>query len=870
MQRLDATATQGAAESDEVAVKTGERPRELLNQSFRFAALHGVVASIRLHLSRGDAIDAVDSSGQTPLMISARRNHAEACRLLLEAGANDKLTDAHGNTPLDLAVAAGATETAALLQTSGRQAIGSDRPKGDEPDTLLVKSYIETPEETLPDFTDSETKEPWSYAGDWEPVQDAKPPENDAELLEAAQQTQRAISAHVPFDSQASSWDDIKVYLPEDLHQGLEEVPSHVSDTLRKVLLRALREGSIPTGLLSHLAEENEDLLPPDFNRLVAQLVNDLGAELDERIEEHGLLEDHSVQLPEDESEEEEALLDEGLRLLSDLTSHRNDPSRIFAKEAYGHALLNQLEEVALAQAMERGVERALDALSRWPQGLLLLLSRCDDVLSGAVRLGDACVHRTAGDVPGEQEATEAHLVAQLDTFSPDKGPEIEDSGNQTLDSEEALSRFQAQVERLRDATSSQTSQKTAKHVVRQLLEEMSLSGLFLCSIVKEGQRKEADPEFSNGLKDFLAARDLLISSNVRLVVPIAKRYLGVGAEFSDLLQDGHIGLIRAVDKFDWRRGYRFATMATWWIRQQVSRNAPDHARQIRLPVHAVEVTWQIRGLIKKYEEKFGKTPSLDWLAAELRMSARKVEDYQRTASEPLPLETLEGNSWLPEPENSDPVQAAEKYQSIQRARRLLIELGTKPHGKMPEKVLRMRYGIETPGDLTLDEIGGRYSLTRERIRQIESKALKQLRALLRSEVAPADDEQGQSTSKHPEGSTYNEEQAVQESRFRESSVESLEQETLLRDAISTKSTAEQAHATELGNTQSGAAFTPLQLQLLVKAKELGINQMTFFESGRYVTLVMLSKIRNPEERAYAHALMTAGFEFKPGRGYCV
>ncbi|EKD96614.1 MAG: RNA polymerase, sigma 32 subunit, RpoH, partial [uncultured bacterium] len=256
-----------------------------------------------------------------------------------------------------------------------------------------------------------------------------------------------------------------------------------------------------------------------------------------------------------------------------------------------------------------------------------------------------------------------------------------------------------------------------------------------------------------------------------------------------------------------------------------------------------------------------------EWLAAELGMSARKVEDYQRTASEPLPLETLEGNSWLPEPEDSDPLQGAAKYQSIQRARRLLVELGTKPHGKMPEKVLRMRYGIETPGDLTLDEIGGRYGLTRERIRQIESKALKQLRVFLRSEVAPADDEQLLCTDKHKEGITYKEEQPARAKPFVESPVDSKER--LHRDAMSTKTTGKQAQATE-SRPERPSGLTPLQQKLLLKAKEIGINQMTYFNSGRYETLVMLSQIRNTEERTYAHELMTAGFEFKPGQGYCI
>lgn len=869
MQRQDTTATQGVAESDEAAVRTGERPRELLNQSFRFAAMHGVVASIRLHLSRGDAIDAVDSSGQTPLMIAARRNHAEACLLLLEAGADPSLTDGQGNGPLDIAVMAGAKDTAALLHKHASQAIDSHQQR-EEQETLLVMSHIDTPEESIPDLTDPNTDELWLAADDWAPVLDSTPPENDAELLEAAQQTHRAISAHVPFDSEASNWDDIKVYLPEGLHQGLEKLPSHVGDILRKVFLRALREGSVPIELLTPIAEENEGLLPPDFSRFVAQLVNDLGAELDERIEEHGLREDHSVQLPADESEEEEALLDEGLHLLSDLVSHRNDPSRIFAKEAYGHTLLTPQEEVALAQAMERGVERALDALSRWPQGLLLLISRCEDVLSGKVRLVEACVYRTAGEPPSELEAPAASSVTQVDAISPEKSPETEDAGVQPFDSEEALSKFQSQVERLRDATSRESHLEMANDHVRALLEEMSLSGVFLCSMVEAEHQKVADAEFSSGLKDFLAARDQLITSNIRLVVPIAKRYLGVGAEFSDLLQDGHIGLIRAVDKFDWRRGYRFATMATWWVRQQVSRNAPDHARQIRLPVHAVEVTWHIRGLIKKFEEEFGNAPTFDWLASELGMSARKIEDYQRTASEPLPLEILEGNSWLPEPEDADPVQGAAKTQAVLKARKLLAELGTKPHSKMAEKVLRMRYGIETPGDLTLDEIGGRYSLTRERIRQIESKALKQLRALLRSEVASAGEEHSPSTDKHPEHSTYKEEHALHGNPFEEISAESREQETLLREAIEAKSNAQPPQATESGKANPRAAFTPIQLQLLAKAKDLGINQMTFYESGRYATLVMLSEIRNPEERAYAHSLMKAGFEFKPGRGYYI
>ena len=324
----------------------------------------------------------------------------------------------------------------------------------------------------------------------------------------------------------------------------------------------------------------------------------------------------------------------------------------------------------------------------------------------------------------------------QLDKFYnalEDLGIEMEGESLPALDDEDLLPALD-ELEEIEEVTEEEISDTSAlvdtfstDDPVRMYLKEIGKVNLLT-------PEEEIDLAIRMSQGDEEAKRRMA-EANLRLVVSIAKRYVGRGMLFLDLIQEGNLGLIKAVEKFDYTKGYKFSTYATWWIRQAITRAIADQARTIRIPVHMVETINKVIRVSRQLLQELGHDPSAEEIAAEMNMPVEKVRDILKIAQEPVSLETPIGEEedshlgdFIPDEDASEPSEAASFTLLKEQLMAVLATLTPRE-----EKVLRLRFGIEDGRTRTLEEVGKEFNVTRERIRQIEAKALRKLRHPSRS-----------------------------------------------------------------------------------------------------------------------------------------
>ena len=250
------------------------------------------------------------------------------------------------------------------------------------------------------------------------------------------------------------------------------------------------------------------------------------------------------------------------------------------------------------------------------------------------------------------------------------------------------------------------------------------------------GQIKEISRRMSIGEAKARRAKKEMVEANLRLVISIAKKYTNRGLQFLDLIQEGNIGLMKAVDKFEYRRGYKFSTYATWWIRQAITRSIADQARTIRIPVHMIETINKLNRISRQMLQSMGREATPEELAEKMEMPEDKIRKVLKIAKEPISMETPIGDDedshlgdFIEDQNILSPVDSATSGGLGETTHEVLASLTPRE-----AKVLRMRFGIDMNTDHTLEEVGKQFDVTRERIRQIEAKALRKLRHPTRSE----------------------------------------------------------------------------------------------------------------------------------------
>lgn len=732
---------------------------------------------MRLHIARGENLEWRDERGFTPLMIAASRDRPAICELLMNAGADIRATDADGRDAFSIARDAGASAAAEVIaqrhagldvdsSCGGEQEPSptqppQEPPPEEQPQAAILSERMEAnpaghpptgPEsgfqvsdlgapdnaipselrvaESAPAQIRSEVEDPQSleeqdFFGDWEPERAVEPPTNNREMALADAARQRQISEHEPFDDGAA-WDDFEADLPAFSRPIPRASDEDYRVAMRRLLLLAAREGSVPRVAIEDALSTRGDAEERDIEAENALLfaLGDMGAEIDERLEHPVGDSSFKLFVEPKESATEELEVDEALAFFEDLRSGRNDPLRIYLRSINQQALLTAAREVELAKAMEDAARQALDILSRWPTGLRRLLAAVEGAESRPSVLLDIVVtSREDAEVDGEAESAEADSdegAYGSDIAANASGDAVEDFDvvAPTADPVQTFARIRELARERADIPPSVRGEIAA------LLGSLTFRRPNLARFA-DADLADVSAEakaYRMAIADLLSNRDEMTRSNLRLVYAAARRHTHSGLPLDDLIQEGNIGLMRAVDRFDWRRGFKFSTMATWWIKQQITRSIADTQYDMRLPVHVHEKTSRLHWLAESFERSRGRTPTLLERASMLGVTPAKMEIIARPCSAPLSVEEAESLGAF---ESDAPTDPFDVVAATEVAKLVADTVWALP--KKQAQIIALRYGIGVPDAMTLEQVGVTFDLTRERIRQIESKALRKL-----------------------------------------------------------------------------------------------------------------------------------------------
>ena len=815
---------------------TGTILKTTLNRLLKIAAANGVDAAVKIHIAKGDDLNARDEAGNTPLMIAARKNKASTCRLLLENGADPSLKDLNGNDAFKIASEVGAIDTAKIIQTFFAPASESvESVQSIELHPLEKPVLSAEPNGLIPFQADLNQEESEWDIGDWEPEIQNPPPAEDPKIAIKIKGQQETISKHVPIDN-SSDWKDFDVFLPEFAEPVLRTSIAETRAAIRSALLRVLREGSIPDFQVQDIAVSELGIEDLDFSNNIRQVINDLGGETDERHEYISIFDDFSVHVYEEETSREEQTINSAIEYLEDLSGSSHDPVRLYMREMGNIELLTREGEIEIAKRIEAGLMDMMLAISAAPGTIAEILR-----LAGEIREGKVVISTIVNgffNVNEFDEYVSEEDFDELEDFDADDdeakskalSKKLEELKNQALERFDYITELfekiykiylnegwgtpayqKAQVclsqELMTIRFTTPVIEKLCKIVRRQVAEvrrtERELRNIIVekCGypqemfiadfsgrdirnrrikshlldlkwiekqagagkpwssvlgrnipIVQDLQQKLIDLQIRvvvplDELKDInkrmnaselslTQAKKEMIEANLRLVISIAKKYTNRGMQFLDLIQEGNIGLMKAVDKFEYRRGFKFSTYATWWIRQSITRSIADQARTIRIPVHMIETINKMNSISRLHLQEFGFTASPGYLSEKMEIPEDKIRKIMEFANEPVLMEFPTNDNdhshsgdLFEDAINTSPIDAAMQVGLREVVKDILDSLPPKV-----AKVLRMRFGIDMSTDHTLEEVGKQFDLTRERIRQIEAKAIRNLKHPSRSD----------------------------------------------------------------------------------------------------------------------------------------
>ena len=708
-----------------------------LGPLFRLALKVGAPGAVAAHIRRGESADGRDASGMSALMIAAMHGHDQVCTMLVEAGADTALVCSAGKTASVLAAEYGfaalsrglaplpghdlltlKAQLAALqplspsvpvTDSAGDQSAPThaervpDEPTLPEPAVGDAPAFADDPGQTepavmlspaesasgtacdpaiAPELTDDGAS--WSGTDDWLPEKSVVRPGNDDLCHAAAATAQQIITLHRRVSSE-TDWSDTEFELPEVISVAFADTEFSATAAL---LACGERDGFAGERAVWHA-------LDTDCGLHLSQALPALGR----------ILADLGISTMPDETGIQDATAEsvdagqwgDALEMLGSELSGRADLLARYIADARQYDLITREAEERLGQRMDS----ALGSLSR--QFAHLPGNDWDRLSRGRTEY--------AVSAQGSERAD--------DDYASDTGP-----GTDAPDehAEAGVSHgFWAYVEELRAGGVEYGRERS---IPRPQPAELG------CLERDAGALASADRVFLlRALREYEAARDQLTHANLRLVIAIARKYAYSGMALEDLIQEGNIGLIRAAEKFDFRRGFKFSTYATWWVRQGITRAIADQLRTIRVPVHMVERISATRKAAEMFERRNGRPAKAAELAAALDLKVREVELALRADIDVMSFEDFAheddcsaGPHSVPD-SGQDPAQAASDRSLSAAISAILSDISSKDRN-----IIRHRFGLDEAEEMTLEELGKKYEVTRERIRQIEAKQIRKLR----------------------------------------------------------------------------------------------------------------------------------------------
>ncbi|MBF5005690.1 sigma-70 family RNA polymerase sigma factor [Diaphorobacter caeni] len=683
-----------------------------LNPFFRMAIVAGVVDAVKLHIARGDNVNASDNFGLTPLMLAARADKPSICALLLAAGADPTLVDRSGRTARSYI----STKSSAIQQllTSSCFDDSVENPLSPEHEGAIGSPPKSGSEASFVDAGLGTELDEMK----WEPDDTPSEVQPDPTLTIVAGRIQHAISTHAPVET-GEHWLEGPTSLPDS------PAPKTTADQvdLRDLLKTAIRSGFAKNEQLIALSRRikcsDADFALSVLKSAMAELQvevldsNPIGNALTNSIEHSEASE--LCRETVDESEQ----LNEACYWVESTISGRWTPSLMFLKEAQAFRLLTAEQEIQLGQSMEAAIQTSLEALAEWHRGISTTIDFGRLVLSGARPLSSVS-QDSENDPPDSYEKNTDDNADSSDMR--DHNEDFDGLGP----CEQRYPRFESALERLATTADEISSRDGARLAA---VEQLSLTRTFLLELHAAHQNDPSNEYavFDTAIRSYLQARDHLVSANLRLAQHLSRKFIHSGEPIDDLTQAGNLGLLKAADKYDWRKGFKFSTYASWWIRQSVSRHIADSGRTIRIPVHIHEKLRLYSRERLSFELQTGRAPTRAELALRLKSTPKLIDllqslTWEMHSIEDVPLDNVDvlrlEESDLEHPEGR---LAANQLKSI-------VDEMLASHKRMHANVVRLRYGIGVPSNFTLEEIGSRHEVTRERIRQIEQKVMSTFR----------------------------------------------------------------------------------------------------------------------------------------------